>query len=646
MSNEPVVRVRGVPWPAIVSVLCLMGAVWWIYPFFNLKINPVFNSDSAMTLTAITEHVPLAENIFQWGGARTGLALGALGWIFFRIFGAGHLTDFLGVANAVLFVIGCSVFARARFRGRNSYILVPAGLLLVLANFNTPLTSISFAFTVTDIAHRPEIVPLLVLLSWVFLLLGEEQAYGGRRWWILSGSGLLLGMVATWVSDVALIAGLILVCLGLFRARVLRARYPWEIAVIWLASVATLKLLRKISVYGGGGDLLYQLPSREDIRLLLGTALHNLWSLLTPATWGVVGLIALSLAICLARDRRVSGSFLQERALWHSLGLLTIGIVALLVPLGSKWVFLSSVHPRYFSPGALLLCLGAAQGEVCLLERLLRPPQRPLAGAAIVALLVIPLAWTGAQTAKVRRDMLAAGTSAAYRAGEIIIASDVRAIVGSFWDSYVYVLARPGFLKAAPTQTVSRISVSNTLTVLGMSRLAWIERDPAKFQPIMKLRGVEFTEADNQPPVPLPTGAYFKRYTPTGRVRLEFGSPECQIYLREGWSAAERDASHSWSRMIGGRAVLELPLRGEGTYEMEVLMNRLEPSREAVEITVVSMGQPLGTVSFAGDKGLKSKLILPPQKGGTGPRRIEFRLASDVTLGTIAFEQAHFLRQQ
>jgi len=630
----------------ITSLLCLLGAACWIYPFFDLTINPAFNSDSAMTLTAITERVPLSENIFQWGGTRTGLALGAAGWVFFRIFGPLHLTDFLAVANSLLFVIGCSAFVRWSFRGRSHFILLPVGLLLVLANFNTPLTSISFAFTVTDIAHRPELLPLLVLLSWVFLLLGEEQAYGGRRWWILSGSGLLLGIVATWVSDVALIAGLILVCLGLIRARVLRARYPWETAVIWLCSVATLKLLRKISVYGGGGDLLYQLPSREDIRLLLGTALLNLWSLLTPATWLVVLLILLLLGIALATSRRSSQPLGRERTVWQSVSLLAMGMMALLLPLGSKWVFLNSVHPRYFAPGALLLCIGAAQGGIVLFQHLLHSRRQPVAGAAIMALLFVPLAFTGLQTAKVHRDMLAAGKSATYRAGEIIIASDVRAIVGSFWDSYVYVLARPGFLKAAPTETISRISVANTLTVLGMSRLAWIERDPAKFQSIMKLRGVEFTESDSQPPASLPTGAYFKRYTPTGIIGLEFGSADCRIYLREGWSVAERDASHSWSRMAGPQSIIELPLRPEGTYEMEISASCLAPSREAVEISVVAMGQSLESFHAGPEGYLKSRLILPPSKNGEWIRQIEFRLPPGVSPEKIAFERIHLSLQR
>lgn len=66
----------------LVSAALFLFAIYWIYPFFNLRVNPVFNSDSAIVLTAITQRIPLAENLFQWGGARTGFALGALGAIF------------------------------------------------------------------------------------------------------------------------------------------------------------------------------------------------------------------------------------------------------------------------------------------------------------------------------------------------------------------------------------------------------------------------------------------------------------------------------------------------------------------------------------------------------------------------------------
>jgi hypothetical protein len=657
MNNDPVASVRVVPWPVITSLLCLIGAVCWIHPFFDLKINPAFNSDSAMVLTAITEHVPLSENVFVWGGTHTGPALGALGWIYFRIFGALHLTDFLGVTNAVLFVIGCSAFVQLQFRGRGSLILLPAGLLLVLANFNTPLTSVSFAFTVTDIAHRPEVVPLLVLLSWLFLLLGEEKPFSGARWWIRSGLALFLAVVATWVSDLALIAGLIFVCLGVCRAWLLKLRYPWETAVIWLCSVATLKLLQKISVYGGGAELLYQLPDREDVRLLLGTALLNVWSSLTPATWVVVMLIGIFLGIALITSRRASHPLVRERALWQAVSLLAMGIIALLVPLGSKWVFLSGVHPRYFAPGALLVCIGAAQGGVCLFQHLMRPQWRPLAGATIIALLGVPLALTGDETAKVRRDMLAAGKSACYRAGEILIASDVRAIVGSFWDSYTYVLARPGFLKAAPTETVSRISVSNTFRVLGMSRLAWIERDPGKLQSVMNLRGVEFTESDSQLPARLPTGAYFKRYTPNGIIRLEFGRPECRIYLREGWSGDETDATHSWVWAMGRRAAIEIPLRADSAYQLEIIASAVPRPEGGQELTVTSGGQSLAPLLFGTDGRLARKVLLPPVKEGTGLQRIEFRFAYAMSPGkeqasgesrnlAVAFERATFVLQR
>ena len=182
---------RRLPWHLLIVLLSFVIAVWWIYPFFNLKTNPAFNSDSAMVLAAITEHVPLSENIFIWGSARTGSALGALGWVYFRTFGALHLISFLGFADAILFVVGCSVFIQARIGVKSCLVIVHVGLLLVLANFNMPLTSVSFAFTVTDVAHRPEALCLLVLLSWFLLALGEQKPLADADWWPCVGMALL-----------------------------------------------------------------------------------------------------------------------------------------------------------------------------------------------------------------------------------------------------------------------------------------------------------------------------------------------------------------------------------------------------------------------------------------------------------------------
>jgi hypothetical protein len=649
---------RRLPWHLLVVLLSFVIAVSWIYPFFNLKTNPAFNSDSAMVLTAITEHVPLSENLFQWGGTRTGLALGAVGWVYFRTFGALHLTSFLGFADAILFVVGCSVFIQARIGGKSCLVIAPLGLLLVLANFNTPLTSVSFAFTVTDIAHRPEVFCLLVLLSWFLLALGEQKPSAHANWWPCVGLVLFLSMVATWVSDLAVIAGLALVLVAMGRAAILKLRFPWEAPAILLCSVCVLKLVRRLSVYGEATNYLYQLPDREMVRALLGTAVLNLWSTLSPATWCVIALIALFLTIAIVAGGQRRHELIQGRPLWHTINLFSMGVVGLTVPLGSKWVFLNEVHPRYFAPGALLLCIAAAQGGAFLVQHLLGPRPRPFVAGGIVALLFFPLAVTGKGTAQVRRDILMSGTSACYRAGEILAGSGVRGILGTFWESYTYVLARPGFLKAAPTETVSKISVANTLQVLGMSRIAWIDRNPSKLQSVMNLRGVSYRESDNSPPILLPTGAYFKRYAPVGVLQIKFGQPEYRIYLRQGWSRDESDASHSWTWAVGRRATMEVPLRADATYELEIVAAATPRLEGPQEMAIRTDGRLLGRLQFGADGRFFQKLLIPPRKENRGTRQIEFEFAYAVSppkdavvsgesrAPTVAFEQANFTEQR
>ena len=649
---------RRLPWHLLVALLSFVIAVWWIYPFFNLKTNPAFNSDSAMVLIAITEHVPLAENIFQWGGTRTGCALGALGWVYFRTFGALHLTSFLGFVDAILFVVGCSVFIKARIGGKSCLVIVPGGLLLVLANFNMPLTSVSFTFTVTDIAHRPEALCLLVLLSWFILALGEQEPLAHASWWACVGLVLFLSVVATWVSDFAIIAGLALVLVAIGRAAILKLRFPWEAPAILLWSVCVLKLLRRLSVYGTATNYLYQLPDREMVRALLGTAILNLWSTLSPATWCVIALVALFLAIAIIAGGRRRHEFIQDRPLWHTINLFSMGVVGLTVPLGSKWVFLNEVHPRYFAPGALLLCIAAAQGGAFLVQHLLGSRPKPFVAGGIVALLFIPLAVTGKGTAQVRHDIWVSGTSACYRAGEILAGFGVRGILGTFWESYTYVLARPGFLKAAPTETVAKISVPNTLQVLGMSHIAWVARDPTTLQSLMNLRGVSYRESDNSPPILLPTGAYFKRYAPAGVLQIKFGQPQYRIYLRQGWSRDESDASHSWTWAVGRRATMEVPLRADATYKLEIVAAAAPKLEGPQEMAISIDGRLLGRLRFGADGRVFQKLLIPPRKDNRRTRQIEFEFAYSVSPPkdavvsrksralSVAFEQANFTEQR
>lgn len=640
------------------SVVAILLGAWCIYPFVNLKTDPAFNSDTALVLTAAAERVPLAETLFTWGTARSGSAFVILGAIYFRIFGGAPLINFLSILNAVVVVLGCCVFLETREKDRRQpcLLLLPAGLLLVAANFNLMPSSVTFAFTITDLGHRPELMALLAFQSWLFLSLERFRPLQQSEWWARALPALVISVIATWVSDLALIAGFLFASVTIVRAFCLKLRRPWETLAIWLGSGLSLLTLRRFSAHGSVETRqLFKFPESEKIREMLGGALQNLFSNLSWPTWMAIALLGLSLGgwamARLARD----GVVPRQRTFWQAVNLLIVGAAALLIPFFNNWVFDNGAHPRYFSPGALLLCVGASQGAVFLLREAL--PRRGILVAPVLTLLLLPLIFHGAQVVRVRHDLVTAGKSQWYRASEQLMDAMVRGVIGPYWDSYAYVLARPGWLKATPEEGHWDRSVSNTMTVLSMPCFAWIARTPGLLQPVMHTRGLELTEVNPEPPKQLATGAWFKTYKP-GFLRVKFGESNTRIYLREGWSGDERDESHSWVWAIGRRAVMEVPLAGGERYLMELKATSIGKPGQRQEMAVSVDGRSLGTLPFDEAGRLEQALSLPPTSNGSRKRRIEFDFAYAVSPKSldqnsiddrnlaVSFERADFSRER
>lgn len=647
------------PWHVLLlTLLGILLAVWCIYPFTNLKINPAFNSDTALVLTAITERVPLAETIFSWGTARSGSAFAVLGSIYFHLFGDRPLVDFLSFLDALVVILGCCAFIELRKAdgSKSHLLLVPAGFLLVFANFNVVPTSVSFSFTITDLGHRPELMALLVFLSWLFLSLERYRPFKEAAWWLRALLALFLAVVATWVSDLALIAGLLFACLATLRSLLLRLRLPWETFAIWAVSVVSLQVLRRLSSYGSQETRqLFKFPSSETLRTLLGTAIANLLSNLTAATWLAILLLVISLATWGLVSWKRGGVAPRQRGFWQAVNLLLLGVLALGVPLASNWVFANGAQPRYFSVGALLLCVGASQTVVFFVQEWLRGGSRPLLGLALAAPLFVPLAISGAQAAGVRHKLAVAGKSPIYRAGELLLRDKVRGIIGPYWHSYAYVLARPGLLKATTIDPDWDRSVSNTMAVLSANPLAWIAKDSRTLLPVMSARGAEFQQLDSAPAIPLPTGASFKQYMPSGVLRINFGTDNTWLYLREGWSGTEREGSRTWMWALGHRAALEVPLSGGQRYRMSIKANTLANQGQRQEITVTVDGQLAGTFRFSPNGGpLEAALSIPASREDLRKRRIEFGFAyavipkimkppsDDARELAVSFERAEF----
>ena len=615
-------------WPTLLlSTAAIIAAAWWLLPFFDLRVNPAFNSDSGMALVAITEHIPLAENIFQWGSARNGSALSVLGWVFCRLFGGLHLPDFLTITNVLMFVCAscvCVRFSLGRFRNR-APLLLPIGLCLVVPNFNALPSTATFSFTVSDIAHRPEAVPLLVGTCCLLLLL-SKPAYRTRSWRIgLIALASVLGIAAAWVTDLALVAMLLFVATAGIRSLVLKRPLAWEGIMVWGSAVAALSFFRSISVSAGEVHQLYHFVDRQSFAQMIGTALLHLASVLTWTTWTVIIVIGLACGAAFVHCCYRRPEELREVLPWQVVALYLAGLAVVTAPLASDWLYKNEIHMRYFSPGALLLCLAAAQGAVWLVQLLIGSGQR-LAALVTTALVLLPFALGIKDNISIRQELRAAGPNAPSRAGGVLLASGARAIVGSFWETYCYVVAHPGFLKATPVDPITRLSRSNTLNVLNMSEFAWVARQEAALKPMMYAYGVELQQRDYQPPARLPTGAFFKKYLNTGRLLLEFGSPESRVYLSEGWSGDEHDSTHSWIWAIGRRAVLEVPLKRNATYDLDLACTAAPALGGSQEIKVVCDGKEIGTLSFDSSEHLQRRLSIPFAEG-RGPRRIEFFFA-------------------
>lgn len=604
----------------------LLVAAWWLRPFFDLRINPQFNSDSAMVFAAITERVPLAENIFQWGSARNGSLLVLSGWIYHALLGHWRLVDFIWIINLGLFLLGCCTWIRTAGGDKPSYIIAPLALVAVLPNFYQTLSINNFTTTVTDIAHRPESLFLVVLISWLSLSLADHRGPARRRGLRIAATAIVLA-AAAWVTDAALVYGAIFVALMFFRAWLCRSRFPFELIGTWLFGWLVMRVLRTISIHGAWQMReLYRFPDAAAIRQWLGSAVLNLWGTITPATWlGVFVMAGAIVTTLLVRGRPRPVIQGEDKILWHAINLYCAGIAGLLLPFASKHVYDNHMHLRYFSPAALLLCVAAVQAAVALFQLSVKT-RRPLIFASFAGLALLPLVSTFPEHIKVRQQLAAAGESNLYKAGVMLRKHGVREIIGPFWDSYAYLLSNPGYFRAMPTETISRIGTWNSLRVLGGARIGWIAQDPAELKPVMTLRGVEFRERDASAPFQLPTGRFCKTYKPTGVIQLKFGEPESNLFLRDGWSEFGRDTTHSWAWAFLPRATMELPLNPKRRYEMEVTGTAGE--LPCNEIRLLCNGQLIATWAPQAGSAFSERVLLPETSSGEKFRRLEFQFGA------------------
>lgn len=218
-------------------------------------------------------------------------------------------------------------------------------------------------------------------------------------------------------------------------------------------------------------------------------------------TWLVVLFLALVLIAAGVFATRHKADVWREEPLWQCVSLTLFGFAAVILPLGNDWVLGNKAHARYFSPGILAILLGLTQGTVFLLQQSLRSRPRQAFAAVVAAMLIVPLCANGSRSVDLRNELAAAGSSEVYRASELLYGAKAQAIIGPFWHSCAYVLARPGSRKATPDDTFSHVSQSNALKVLTLAPIAWVERDAQKLPRSKSTFGLDLVQVDETTPV-------------------------------------------------------------------------------------------------------------------------------------------------
>ena len=603
------------------SSLPVVVTAFLIYPFVDMTKAVYFNSDSAIVLNMIVENTPLPENIYYWGQARRGNLIFLLAKIYVWILGTAHLLPFITLLLAFSVALGFSVPLILEDSDRKLQCLfLPLGFIFLIPSF-IPVPDIhTLEYATLDIAFAPE---YLFLLSMVILFALRKFIHSPKGYLSL----IIFSALASWINDLTVIF-LILLAIAFTGVDVLVKKriqlWYWGNGVISMGWVALLKNLSPYhSEYLG-------FATWDQVRSYLGEAIYNLYHFLPSLVW--IGIIILNgfffllwLYFWLQYERNDG---IVTFYFFHWLSLFSLGIFGLIIPLFNGWFYANLAHPRYFVTGVQLLFL-ASSVSILAIWRIFLIGKRKILFTLCTMGVLLALFTTlekGSHLLRERKEGMFSSTSLIFQSGELLSNSGCEAVIGTYLNSYVYVLGGLGKLKATVFEGELDRSPSNTQKVLNLKNICVIGDTPSAFEPSYSLKDkILIDRADPKGPIRLPDGKFFKPYVTVDKIsylslnpvtveEIVLGDKNSSIYLLNGFSGPEGKDDNRFRWSEGSESEMVIPLRENTPYRVLITAFPARSSHKVQTMEIYLNGSFVGTLVLDSPTYKDYTVIFPAEK--------------------------------
>ncbi|HWP46471.1 MAG TPA: PA14 domain-containing protein [Candidatus Limnocylindrales bacterium] len=618
---------QGTLWPQqpwkyyLLSSLPVIITTFLIYPFVDPTKAVYFNSDSAIVLNMIVENTPLAENIYYWGQARRGNLICWLAKIYFGLLGTTGLLPFITLLLAFSITLGFSVPLFLEDPGRKwKFFFLPLGFIFLIPTF-IPIPDIhTLEYATLDIAFAPE---YLFLLSMTILL--------ALRKFIHSSKGFLPLMVfsalASWINDLTILFLAILAVaftmVDFFVNKKIRMWYWWNGGI----SLGGVSLLKNLSPYHAE---YLGFATWNQVRPYLGEAVYNLYHFLPLSVWLSIGILHMFFFLLWFyiwfRYRINDAISIFYFFLW--LSLLILGVSGLIIPLFNGWFYANLAHPRYFVTGIQLLFL-ASSVSILAVWRIFLIGQRKILFSLCTTGILLALFTTlgkGNHLLKERKEEMFLSTSLTFQSGEVLSNSGCEAVIGTYLNSYVYVLGGLGKMKATVFEGDLDRSLSNTRNVLNLKNICVVGDTISDFEPFYSLKDkILIDRVDPEGPVRLPDGKFFKHYVTVDKItylslnpvtveEIVLGDKSASIYLLNGFSGPEgkEDNRSRWSD--GMESELIVPLQENRPYKVLITAFPFRISNKVQTLEIYLNGSRVDTVVLDSPVYKDYEVVFPAEK--------------------------------
>ncbi len=644
----------------LLSSLPVIITTFLIYPFVDPTKAVYFNSDSAIVLNMIVENTPLTENIYYWGQARRGNLICWLAKIYFGILGTTYLLPFITLLLAFSITLGFSVPLFLENPGRKwRFFFLPLGFIFLIPTF-IPFPDINtLEYATLDIAFAPE---YLFLLSMTVLL--------ALRKFIHSSKGFLPLMVfsalASWINDLTIlflaILALAFTLVDFLITKRIRMWYWWNGGT----SLGLVSLLKNLSPYHSE---YLGFATWNQVRPYLGEAIYNLYHFLPPSVWlsvGVLNILFFSLWLYIRFWYRIRDAIsIFYFFLW--LSLLILGVSGLIIPLFNGWFYANLAHPRYFVTGVQLLFL-ASSVSMLAIWRIFLIGQRKILFSLCTTGILLALFTTlekGNHLLKERKEGTFSSTSLTFQSGELLSNSGCEAVIGTYLNSYVYVLGGLGKMKATVFEGDLDRSLSNTRNVLNLKNICVVGDTISDFEPFYSLKDkILIDRADPEGPVRLPDGKFFKHYvtvdkitylslTPIAVEEIVLGDKSASIYLLKGFSGPEGKEDNRFRWSDGMESEMIVPLQENTSYKVLITAFPFRISNKVQTMEIYLNGSRVDTVVLGSSVYKDYEVVFPAEKV-KALNKIKFKYAYEVSpnvygemrkLG-VNFKRIRFIRRE